>query len=125
MVFRKGTYDLRRRTQRGRSSIEGIEHGCRRLLAIPVSAANDDGLISNALAIETEVIGSESALGIYDLAKTAEHGFVVTNESARVAPQIVTEAATVAMELLKDDDLSLYVAYLFRDDSGEMSDGLD
>ena len=54
-----------------------------------------------------------------------ELGFIITSESAQVASQIITEVATVAMELLKDDDLSDYIAYLLHDDSGEMSDGLD
>jgi len=111
------TYDLHRRTQRGRSGIEGVEHGCRRLLVIPIGTANDDGLISDALAIETEVAGSESAVGIDDFAKAVEHGFIVTSESARAASQIVAEATTVAVKLLKDDDLSLHVADLFDDDS--------
>ena len=119
MGFRKGTYNLRRRTQRCRSSIKGIEHGCGRLLVIPVGTPDNNGLISNALAIETEVIGGESTVGIDDFAKIVEDGFIVTSESARVTSQIFTEATTVAVELLKDDDLSFYVAYLFRDDSGE------
>ena len=38
-----------------------------------------------------------------------ELGFIITSKSAQVVSDIIAEATTVAMELLKDDDLSLYV----------------
>jgi len=98
------------------SGVVGIVDGRRGRLVVPVRSANNNGGASDAMAAETEVLAAEGAVRADEAGEMARNVAVVANLVSRGASQVVTEATKAAVELLKDDCLSLDFADLFSDD---------
>lgn len=73
------------------------------------------------MAAETEVLAAEGAVRADEAGEMARNVAVVANLVSRGASQVVTEATKAAVELLKDDCLSLDFADLFSDDPDRMT----
>jgi len=95
------------------SGVVGIVDGRRGRLVVPVRSANNNGGASDVMAAETEVLAAEGAVRADEAGEMARNVAVVANLVSRGASQVVTEATKAAVELLKDDCLSLDFADLF------------
>jgi len=83
---------------------------------IPIVTANNNGLASNIVSSETEVVEIERAVDVNNLTKVTDNVTVEAYMVVGVAAQITAKAMQARVPLLKDDSLGLNFADLLGDD---------
>lgn len=94
----------------------GIVNGNGRERVVPVVTSNNNGLLSEVVSREAEIVGAERAVSLEEVMEVVYDSSVESDVSAWTAEQVTSEETKRRVELLKYDGLGLNFADLLGDD---------
>ena len=83
----------------------------------PVATRGDDVRVSKVASGEAPVVGAQGAVAVVEVAEMRGNARVISNRTARGAPEVAAEAVQAGVELLEYDGLGFDFADLLRDDT--------